>query len=95
MRRHRPSRPCRHQTVKETNRQKIALAKGLAIEPPPKETEPQPLYRVVYVIDVNAPNARQAAERVHQIMRDPQSLRPVLDILDADGRQTRVDLSQE
>jgi len=47
------------------------------------------------VIDVNAMNPRQAAERAHEIMRDPQSLRPVLDIIDSGGRQTRVDLSDE
>jgi hypothetical protein len=66
---------------------------GLSIKPPPKETEPERLYRVVYVIDINAMNPRQAAERAYEIMKDPQSIQPVLDIIDSVGRQTRVDLS--
>jgi hypothetical protein len=71
------------------------LKAGLQIEPPPKERGPEPLYRVVYVIDVNAPSAHKAAECAYEIMRDPQSLRPVLDVLEPSGRCTRVDLSQE
>ncbi len=67
----------------------------LVIEPPPKETGPEQLYRVVYVIDINARNPCQAAERAHEIMKDPQSMRPVLEIIDSSGRQTRVDLSDE
>lgn len=95
MRERRQRRPRGHATAKETHRKSIAPSKGLTLEPPPRETGPEPLYRVVYTIDVNAPTARQAAEHAHQIMKDPQSMRPVLDILDADGRRTRVDLSQE
>jgi predicted alpha/beta superfamily hydrolase len=68
-------------------------APGLTIELPPKESGPERLYRVVYVIDVNAMNPRQAAERTYEIMQDPQSIRPVLDIIDSVGGQTRVDLS--
>ena len=68
---------------------------GLQIEPPPKENGPERLYRVVYVIDVNAPNPQQAAERAYEIMKDPQSIRPVLEVLEPSGRYTRVDLSQE
>jgi hypothetical protein len=68
---------------------------GLQIEPPPKESGPERLYRVVYVIDVNAPSPQQAAERAYEIMSDPASMRPVLDVVDAAGRCMRVDLSQE
>jgi len=68
---------------------------GLRIAAPPKEKGPERLYRVVYVIDVNALHPQQAAECAYEIMKDPQSMRPVLDILDAAGRSTRVDLSQE
>jgi hypothetical protein len=68
---------------------------GLQIDPPPKEKGPERLYRVVYVIDVSAPNPQQAAERTYEIMRDPTSMRPVLEVLDAAGRCTRVDLSEE
>jgi hypothetical protein len=85
----------RHGAVNETHNGKLPPLRGLSIEPPPKETGPGQLYRVVYVIDVNAMNPRQAAARAYEIMRDPQSLRPVLDIIDSGGRQTRVDLSDE
>ena len=68
---------------------------GLQIDPPPKERGPEPLYHVVYMIDVNASNAHKAAACVSKIMRDPASMRPVLDVLEAAGRHTRVDLSQE
>ena len=68
---------------------------GLRIEPPPQEKGPERLYRVVYVIDVNAPSAHKAAECAYEIMTDPASMRPVLEVLDAAGRCTRVDLSPE
>ena len=68
---------------------------GLVIDPPPQEDDPELLYRAVYVIDVNAANAHQAAERAYQIMIDPQSMRPVLYLLDDDGSQSIVDLAAE
>jgi hypothetical protein len=68
---------------------------GLQIEPPPKEKGPESLYRVVYAIDVNAPNPQQAAERAYEIMKDAASLPPVLEVLASSGRCTRVDLSPE
>ena len=69
--------------------------KGLLIEPPPKEKGPEPLYRVVYVIDVNAADKRDAADYTHQIMTDPSSLAPVLHVLDHRGHDTIVDLAGE
>jgi len=95
MREHDQRRPCRHENSKKTHTKAIVPPKGFTLEQPPKETGLEPLYRVVYVIDINAKCARQAAERAYQIMKDPQSMPPVLDILDADGRRTRIDLSQE
>jgi hypothetical protein len=83
------------ETVEPTLGKRMAPSQGFTIEPPPKEKGPEPLYRVVYVIDVNAPNPQQAAERVYEIMQDPQSMRPVLEVLEPLGRCTRVDLSQE
>ena len=68
---------------------------GWQIDPPPKENGPEPLYRVVYVIDVNAPDRRRAAERAYAMMSDPASLRPVLHILDYRGGDTIVDLATE
>ena len=67
---------------------------GLTIEAPPKEAGPEQLYRVVYVIDISAKGPRQAAERAYAIMRAPDSMRPVLEVLDSTGRRTRVDLSE-
>ncbi len=69
--------------------------RGLLVEPPPQDQGPEPLYRVIYVIDVNAPDVRQAAERAYELMRDPASLRPVLDVLENSGERTRIDLSEE
>ena len=87
--------PHRQKAVGNTQDRRPSLLQGLSVEPPPKEIGPERLYRVVYVIDINARNPRQAAERAHEIMKDPASLRPVLEIIDSSGRQTRVDLSDE
>ena len=88
-------RPHRHRVVNEMQNGRLSPLRGLSVEPPPKEKGTEPLYRVVYVIDVNAMNPRQAADRAYEIMRDPQSIRPVLDIIDSGGWQTRVDLSDD
>jgi len=69
--------------------------RGLVIAPPPQEEGPELLYRAVYAIDVNAQDAHQAAERAYQIMIDPESMRPVLYLLDGEGSQTIVDLAAE
>jgi len=52
------------------------------------------LYRVIYEIDVGAASALDAAKAVHDIMRDKDSLPPVLDIIDHKGSKIRIDLSQ-
>jgi len=70
------------------------LQKGLLLEPPPEEGGPEPLYRVVYMIDVNAADARSAGQCAHEIMRDPQSMRPVLDVIASNACRIRIDLSQ-
>jgi len=69
--------------------------RGLVIDPPPQEKVPEPLYRAVYAIDVNARDAHHAAERAYQIMIDPQSMRPVLEVIDSHGRRTRIDFSEK
>ena len=69
--------------------------KGLKIDPPPKEDGDEPLFRVVYIIDVNSPDAHEAAEYAHRIMTDPESMRPVLHVLDSSGVQTVIDLSED
>lgn len=75
--------------------ERMSPLQGLTISPPPQERGSQPLHRVVYTIDVNAVNARQAAQRTHKIMKDPQSMRPVLDVIDFRGRVMRIDLSEQ
>jgi len=69
--------------------------RGFTIEPPPEESGPEKLYRVVYIIDVNAADPKEAAEFTHQIMTDPGSLPPVLHVIDESGRRVEIDLSKE
>jgi hypothetical protein len=70
-------------------------SKDYRIEPPPKDRGSEPLFRVVYVIDVNALNALEAAKLTHQIMTDPDSLLPVLDVIDGCGKVVNIDLSKD
>jgi len=80
--------------TKETQNKDSMSSKGLMIEPPPMEAGLEPLYRVVYMIDIGAKSPRQAAKRAHTLMQDPESMPPLLDVLDSNGRRTRVDLSE-
>jgi len=66
-----------------------------SIDPPPEDKGLEPMYRVVYVIDVNARNPKQAARCAYKIMIDPASMWPVLHVLDSEGRSTRVNLSED
>jgi len=68
---------------------------GLKIEPPPAEIGEESLFRVVYVMDVNSGDVCEAAEYTHRIMTDPESLRPVLNVLDSAGNVTEIDLSED
>lgn len=76
----------------------VRPVQGLLIEPPPREEslvlgeQAERLYRVVYVVDIAAVNPRDAAERVHRLMQDPQSWPPVLQVVRPDGAATTVDL---
>ena len=70
-------------------------SKDYRIEPPPKDRGSEPLFRVVYVIDVNALNALEAAKLTHQIMTDPDSMPPVLHIIDGCGKVVKIDLSKD
>ena len=69
--------------------------KQFAIEPPPKESGPEQLYRVVYIIDVNAADPKEAAEYTHRIVTDPDSMPPVLHVSDEGGGRIEIDLSME
>ena len=66
-------------------------SKKFIIEPPPKE---KGLYRVVYVIDIGAESPIDAAKKTYQIMSDPDSLAPVLEVVDQGGKVTKIDLSK-
>lgn len=68
---------------------------GLVIEPPPKDRGDEPLFRVVYVIDVMAANSIGAARRTHRIMTDPDSQPPVLEVINHRGKKVSIDLSHE
>jgi len=65
--------------------------KKFIIDPPPKE---KGLYRVVYVIDIGAESSLDAAKKTHEIMTDPDSLAPVLEVVDQSGKVTKIDLSK-
>jgi hypothetical protein len=62
---------------------------------PPNETGPEPLFRVVYVIDLHAADPKTAAQETHKIFLDPESIPPVLHALDTQGHETTIDLSLE
>jgi hypothetical protein len=66
-------------------------SRNFIIKPPPKEKD---LYRVVYVIDVSAESPLDAAEKTHEIITDPDSLAPVLEVVDQGGKFTKIDLSK-
>ncbi|HBG27921.1 MAG: hypothetical protein A2Y10_16500 [Planctomycetes bacterium GWF2_41_51] len=68
--------------------------KYLRIQPPPKEKGNKPNFRVIYVIDVNASNAKNAAKLTHQIMTDLDSMPPVLQVMDCKGRIVTIDLAK-
>ena len=66
-------------------------SKKLVVEPPPREKD---LYRVVYVIDVGADSPLDAAKKTHEIMADPDSIAPVLEVVDQGGKVTKIDLNK-
>jgi hypothetical protein len=70
-------------------------SRNYQIEPPPNDKGSEPLFRVVYVIDVSAPNALEAAKLTHQIMTDPDSLSPVLEVMNCKGTVVKIDLSKD
>lgn len=67
--------------------------KDYRIEPPSKDKGKEPLFRVIYTIDVGATDERKAAETAWQMMRAEDAFKPVMVILDNQGKQTKLDLS--
>jgi hypothetical protein len=49
---------------------------------------------VVYAVDVGAVDAQAAARQAHGIMVSPESLPPVLDVMDHSAKVVRVDLAK-
>ena len=70
------------------------MTKAFDIQPPPVETGNEPLFRLIYVIDVNAADSFEAAKLTHQIMTDPDSMPPVLEVMDQTGEVEKIDLSE-
>ena len=67
------------------------MSSNFKVEPPPKEKD---LYRVIYVIDVSADSSLDAAKKTYQIMTDPDSLAPVLEVIDQGNKVIKIDLSK-
>ena len=68
--------------------------KDYRIAPPPEDSGAEPLFRVIYAIDVGAADERKAAETAWQMMRAQDAFEPVMVILDSSGKQTKLDLSE-
>jgi len=72
-------------------------AKLLIIKPPQEEEEQgdNQLFRVVYVIDVTATGATEAARQTYEIMTDSDSQSPFLEVMDHHGKVVKIDLSED
>jgi hypothetical protein len=82
---------CQRLNVGERSRPRPSMV----IDPPPEERGEEPLFRVVYAIDVSAASPQAAARQVHRIMADGDSLPPVLDVMDHRGKVVRIDLAEK
>ena len=67
--------------------------KDYIIKPPPEDKGKEPMFRVVYAIDVDAPDETKAAEKAWDMMRDKDSFDPILVVIDSQGKQTQFDMS--
>ena len=65
------------------------------IEPPPEEGDERTLFRVVYVIDVDADDLLGAARKAYGLMADPESQPPVLQVIDPQCGVASIDLSED
>ena len=68
-------------------------SKDYKISPPPKDKGEEPLFRVIYAIDVGAADERKAAEQAWQMMRAKDAFDPIMTVLDSEGKQTKLDLT--
>lgn len=67
--------------------------KNYIITPPPQDKGKEPLFRVIYSIDIGASNEFKAAEKVWNIMQDKHSYPPILIVIDSHDKQTELDLT--
>ena len=78
--------------MKDTPKKRVPR---MTISPPPDEKDGNdPLFRVVYQIDVNAANPVEAALDAYRLMVDPASMAPILTVIASDGEQIEVDLEK-
>ena len=70
------------------------MSRTFHIQPPPVEKGNEPLFRVIYVIDVGAGNVIEAAMNAYEMMSDSDSLPPVLEVIDNKGNKIKIDLSE-
>ena len=70
-------------------------SKGMQVDPPPSQQEgTDSLYRIVYLIDISASNPHDAAQQASRIMSDPESLPPILHVIDRLGHSSTIDLAE-
>jgi len=66
---------------------------GLQVDPPPVQEGDEPLWRVVYLIDISAANSQDAAQQAAGILSDPDSLPPILHVIASSGHSVTIDLA--
>jgi hypothetical protein len=68
-------------------------SKDYTISPPPEDEGREPLFRVVYTIDVNAADQKKAAQTAWQMMRAEDAFEPILVTMDSEGNTVKFDLN--
>ena len=68
-------------------------SKNYIIKPPPEDKGKEPLFRVVYAIDVDASDETKAAEKAWHMMHDKDSFDPILVVIDSQGKRIELDMS--
>ena len=68
-------------------------SKNYIIKPPPEDKGKEPLFRVVYAIDVDASDEIKAAEKAWHMVRDKDSFDPILMVINLHGKQIELDMS--
>lgn len=53
------------------------------------------MMRVIWEIDLDAESPREAAEKALAIHRNPESIATVFDVVDQNGKRSRIDLGDD